>query len=52
MPAPHPPEFHRRAVDLTRRPGHSVAWVTKKLGISESGLHPQHLHDEGVATTS
>jgi transposase len=38
MPAPHPPEFRRRAVDLARQPGASVAKVAKELGISESGL--------------
>lgn len=38
MPAPHPPEFRRRAVELARQPGVSVAKVAKELGISESGL--------------
>ena len=38
MPAPHPPEFRRRAIDLARLPGASVAQVAKDLGISESGL--------------
>ena len=38
MPAPHPPEFRRRAIDLARQPGTSVAKVAKELGISESGL--------------
>ena len=38
MPAPHPPEFRRRAIDLARLPGTSVAQVAKDLGISESGL--------------
>ncbi|GAA4363851.1 transposase [Nocardioides caricicola] len=38
MPAPHPPEFRRRALDLARQPGASVAQVAKDLGISESGL--------------
>jgi transposase len=38
MPAPHPPEFRRRAIDLARMPGASVARVAKDLGISESGL--------------
>lgn len=38
MPAPHPPEFRRRAIDLARQPGASVARVAKDLGISESGL--------------
>lgn len=38
MPAPHPPEFRRRAIDLARQPGASVAQVAKELGISQSGL--------------
>ena len=38
MPAPHPPEFRRRAIDLARQRGVSVAQVAKDLGISESGL--------------
>ena len=37
MPAPHPPEFRRRAVELAReRP--PVAQIAKDLGISESCL--------------
>ncbi|MCD4527109.1 transposase [Nocardioides sp. cx-173] len=38
MPGPHPPEFRRRAIDLARQPGVSVAQVAKDLGISEFGL--------------
>ena len=38
MPAPRPLEFRRRAVDLTRQPGASVARIAKDLGISESCL--------------
>jgi transposase-like protein len=38
MPAPHPPEFRRRAIDLARQPGARVAQVARDLGISESGL--------------
>ncbi len=38
MPAPHPPEFRRRAIELARQPGASVAKVAKELGVSESGL--------------
>jgi len=38
MPAAHPPEFRRRAIDLVRQPGAGVAQVAKDLGISESGL--------------
>ena len=38
MPAPHTPEFRRRAVELARQPGATVAQAAKDLGISESGL--------------
>jgi len=33
MPAPHPPEFRRRAIELARQPGSSVAKVAKE-GLS------------------
>ena len=46
MPAPHPPEFRRRAVDLARQPGASVAQVAKDLGISESGLRRWMAQDD------
>lgn len=29
MPAPHPPEFRRRAIELVRQPGSSVAQVAQ-----------------------
>jgi transposase-like protein len=38
MPAPHPPEFRRRAVELAREKSAPVAQVAKDLGISESCL--------------
>lgn len=38
MPAAHPEEFRRRAVNLAREDGASVAQVAKDLGISESCL--------------
>lgn len=38
MPAPHPPEFRRRAIELARQPDASVAKVARELGVSESGL--------------
>lgn len=38
MPAPHPPEFRQRAVDLARAGDKRVAEVAKDLGISESCL--------------
>jgi transposase-like protein len=37
MPAPYPPEFRKRALDLVRS-GEPVAKVAKDLGIAESGL--------------
>ena len=46
MPAPHPPEFRRRAVELTRQPGASVAQIAKELGISESGLRRWMAQDD------
>lgn len=38
MPAPHPAEFRRRAVELAREGSRPVAVVAKELGISESCL--------------
>jgi transposase len=38
VPAPHPPEFRRRAVDLARLGEQPVAVIAKDLGISESCL--------------
>jgi transposase-like protein len=46
MPAPHPPEFRRRAIDLARQPGVSVAQVANDLGISESGLRRWMAQDD------
>ena len=46
MPAPHPPKFRRRAIDLARQPGASVAQVAKDLGISESGLRRWMAQDD------
>ena len=46
MPAPHPPEFRRRAIDLARQPGASVAKVAKELGVSESGLRRWMAQDD------
>ena len=37
MPAPKPPEFRRRALDLVEQ-GEPVARVARNLGISESCL--------------
>ncbi|MER5671071.1 helix-turn-helix domain-containing protein [Pseudonocardia alni] len=38
MPAPRPPEFRRRAVELARQGEQPVAVIAKDLGISESCL--------------
>jgi transposase len=38
MPAPHPPEFRQRAVQLARAGDKPVAALAKDLGISESCL--------------
>jgi len=38
MPAPHPLEFRRRAVELARLREKPVAEIAKDLGISESCL--------------
>jgi IS30 family transposase len=38
MPAPKPPEFRRRAVELAREGLKPIAQVARDLGISESGL--------------
>jgi transposase len=38
MPAPKPPEFRRRAVELARRREKPIAQIAKDLGIAESCL--------------
>lgn len=38
MPAPHPPEFRRRAVELAQLREKPIAEIAKDLGISESCL--------------
>lgn len=38
MPAPHPPEFRRRAVELARQGDQPIAVLAKQLQISESCL--------------
>ena len=38
MPAPHPPEFRRRAVELARRGDTPLLQLAKDLGISRSCL--------------
>ena len=38
MPAPHPPEFRKRAVELARLREKPIAHIASDLGISESCL--------------
>lgn len=38
VPAPHPPEFRRRAVELVRRGDRPIAVLAERLRISESCL--------------
>ena len=38
VPAPHPPEFRRRAVELARRGDRPIAVLAERLRISESCL--------------
>ncbi len=38
MPAPHPPEFRRRAIELARERAKPIAEIAKDLRISESCL--------------
>lgn len=38
MPAPHPPEFRQRAVELARQGITPVSKIAKDLGISDSCL--------------
>ena len=54
MPAPHPPEFRQRAVELARLKERPIAQVAKSLGISESCLRnwltQADADDKGSAT--
>ena len=38
MPAPHPPEFRRRAVELARLGEKPIIQVAKELGVADSCL--------------
>jgi transposase len=54
VPAPHPPEFRRRAVDLARAGEQTVPVIAKDLNISESCLRnwmAQADADEGKDTS-
>ena len=54
VPAPHPPEFRRRAVELARQQTKPVAELAKELRISESCLRKwmaqAEADDNGSAT--
>ena len=54
MPAPHPPEFRRRAVELAREKTKPIAQLAKDLRISESCLRnwmaQADVDDDGNAT--
>jgi transposase len=54
VPAPHPPEFRRRAVDLAREGSKPTAALAKDLGISESCLrnwmHQAEVDESGSDT--
>lgn len=55
MPAPHPPEFRQRAVELAWLGDKPVAEVAKSLGISESCLRnwmaQADIDDRGSSTS-
>jgi len=46
MPAPHPPEFRRRALDLVRLGEKPIGAIAKDLGISESCLRNWMAQDD------
>ncbi len=46
VPAPHPPEFCRRAVELARLGEQPIAAVAKQLSISESCLRNWMAQDD------
>ena len=52
MPAPHPPEFRQRAVDLARSGVKSIAAIAKELSISESCLRNWLSQDDADAARS
>ena len=52
MPAPHPPEFRQRAVDLARSGSKPIATIAKELSISESCLRNWLSQDDADAGRS
>ncbi|TMR06314.1 hypothetical protein ETD86_52875 [Nonomuraea turkmeniaca] len=49
MPAPHPPEFRRRAVELARQGDKPLLQLAKDLGISRSCLQNWPSLDDSCA---
>src|SRR6476646_6352903 len=49
VPAPHPPEFRRRAVDLARSRVQPIAAIANELSISESCLRNWLAQDDADA---
>jgi transposase len=52
VPAPHPPEFRQRAVDLARSGVKPIAAIAKELSISESCLRNWLAQDDADAGRS
>jgi transposase-like protein len=52
VPAPHPPEFRRRAIELARQGDQPVAAVAKQLSVSEPCLRNWIAHADDGATDS
>ena len=52
MPAPHPPEFRQRAVDLARSGVRPIAAIAKELSISESCLRNWLAQDDTDARSN
>ena len=55
MPAPHPPEFQQRAIDLARSQVMPIATIAEELSISESCLRnwlAQDDADQGGSNSS
>ena len=52
VPAPHPPEFRQRAVDLARSGVKPIAAIAQELSISESCLRNWLSQDDADAGRS
>lgn len=58
VPAPHPPEFRRRAVELARERAKPISQLARDVGVSESCLRSwlaqadiDEGHRQGVTTS-